>query len=76
VRRNILNMEYNIASYGKIVKIETRLCYKGSCASVNGKLDAQDMMDSRDGEVRLEGLAQMDQYTREEQVRLWTMKGI
>ena len=43
---------------------------------MKGKLDAQDMMDRRDGEVRLEGLTLMDQYTGEEQVRLWTMKGI
>jgi hypothetical protein len=69
-------MEHDIVSYGKIVKIETRLCYEGSRASVKGKLDAQHMMDHRDGEVRLEGLAPMDQYTGEEQVRLWTMKGI
>jgi hypothetical protein len=42
-------------SYGKMVKTKERLGYDGPCARVKGKLEA------RYGEVRVEGLAPMDQ---------------
>jgi hypothetical protein len=73
-RRSILNMLHHIVSYGKTVKIKASLGYDGLCARLKGKLEARDHMANHwGGEVRLEGLASMDQGNKEEHARIRLM---
>ena len=66
-------MGYDIVSYGKMVKIKAMLGHEGTCASVKGKLDARGKRNHQGCEVRVEGLALMDQGNGEEQTMLRLM---
>ena len=73
IRMSLLNMGIGVVSYGKMVKIEVRLGCEGPVAVVKDKLETQNTMDHRGGEVQVEGLALMDRGNGEEQARLRSM---